>query len=48
MQNVSAQLQGKKVDGVTLVAPMLLTRETIAAPEIKSLWEFSRYRWDDQ
>jgi ribose transport system substrate-binding protein len=48
MQNVSAQLRGKKVNGVTLVSPMLLTRETIAAPEIKSQWEFSRYRWDNQ
>jgi ribose transport system substrate-binding protein len=48
MQNVSAQLRGKKVNGVTLVAPMLLTRETIAVPEIKSQWEFSRYRWDNQ
>ena len=48
MQHVGAQLRGEKVDGVTLVAPMLLTRETIAAPEIKSLWEFSRHRWDDQ
>jgi ribose transport system substrate-binding protein len=48
MQNVSAQLHGKKVKGVTLVAPMLLTRETIAAPEIERLWEFSRHRWDNQ
>jgi ribose transport system substrate-binding protein len=48
MQNVSAQLGGKKVNGVTLVAPMLLTQETIAAPEIKRQWEFSRYRWDTQ
>jgi ribose transport system substrate-binding protein len=48
MQNVSAALRGEKVDGVTLVSPMLLTREMITSPDIKSQWEFSRYRWSEQ
>lgn len=48
MQNVSAELRGERVRGVTLVSPMLLTRETIAAPEIKAQWEFSRYPWSEQ
>ncbi len=48
MQNVSAALRGEKVDGVTLVSPMLLTRETIDAPQIKAQWEFSRYPWSEQ
>ena len=48
MRNVSAQLRGEKVNGVTLVPPMLLTRETIADPEIRSLWEYSRYQWSEQ
>jgi ribose transport system substrate-binding protein len=48
MQNVSAALRGEKVDGVRLVSPMLLTRETITAPDIQSQWEFSRYQWSEQ
>lgn len=48
MQNVRAQLRGEKANGLTLVAPMLLTRETIATPEIKSLLEFSGDRWEKQ
>jgi ribose transport system substrate-binding protein len=48
MHNVSAALRGERVNGVTLVPPMLLTRETINAPDITSLWEFSRYRWSNQ
>jgi ribose transport system substrate-binding protein len=48
MHNVSAALRGERVNGVTLVPPMLLTRETINALDITSLWEFSRYRWSNQ
>lgn len=48
MQNVNAELRGEKVEGVTLVSPMLLMRETIAAQDIKAQWEFSRYRWAEQ
>jgi ribose transport system substrate-binding protein len=48
MQNVSAALRGEKVNGVTLVSPMLLTRENIDDPDIKSQWEFTRYRWSEQ
>jgi ribose transport system substrate-binding protein len=48
MHNVSAALRGEKVNGVTLVSPMLLTRETINTPGITSQWEFFRYRWSDQ
>jgi ribose transport system substrate-binding protein len=48
MQNVSAALRGEKVTGVTLVPPMLLTRENLDAPDIKSQWEFTRYRWSQQ
>ena len=48
MQNVSAALRGEKVNGVTLVPPMLLTRDNLDAPDIKSQWEFTRYRWSQQ
>ena len=48
MHNVSAALRGQKVNGVTLVSPMLLTRDAINAPDITSQWEFSRYRWSNQ
>jgi ribose transport system substrate-binding protein len=48
IQNVSAALRGENVNGMTLVSPILLTRETIAFPDIKSQWEFSRYQWGEQ
>ena len=48
MHNVVAALRGDKVDGVTLVPPLLLTRETIHAPDIKRQWDFSRYQWSEQ
>lgn len=48
MQNVISALRQEKVNGVTLVSPMLLTRETIDSPDIKSQWEFSQYRWSQQ
>lgn len=48
MQNVILALRQEKVNGVTLVSPMLLTRETIDSPDIKSQWEFSQYRWSQQ
>ena len=41
MQNVSAALRGKKVNGVTLVPPILLTRDNLDAPDIKSQWELA-------
>jgi ribose transport system substrate-binding protein len=48
MQNMTGALRGEKVNGVTLVSPMLLTRETIGGPDIQRQWEFSRYRWAEQ
>jgi ribose transport system substrate-binding protein len=48
MRNLDAQLRGETVNGVTLVAPILLTKETSRIPEINSLWEFARYSWREQ
>jgi ribose transport system substrate-binding protein len=48
MQNISAQLCGEQVRGLTQVAPMLLTRDTIGTPEITNLWAFSQYQWSNQ
>lgn len=48
MQNMDAELQGETVSGTTLVPPILVTRDTIAGPEIHSLWEFARYPWGTQ
>jgi len=48
MQNASAQLRGEKVQDVTLVSPILVTRDNLANPDVAKLWEFSRYRWDQQ
>ena len=47
MQNISAELRGQTVNGVTLVSPILLTRETFAT-EAEAEWEFSRYQWRQQ
>jgi ribose transport system substrate-binding protein len=48
MRNLDAQLRGETVKGVTLVPPILLTKETIRVAEINSLWEFARYPWREQ
>jgi ribose transport system substrate-binding protein len=48
MQNIIAQLHGQPVPGTTLVAPLLLTRDTINTPEFISLGGFSHYLWSDQ
>lgn len=48
MRNLDAQLRGEKVNDVTLVSPMLLTKEASRTPEINSLWEFVRYPWSEQ
>lgn len=45
---LEAQMHGETVRPVTLVPPLLLTRETINAPEIKRLWEFTEYPWGQQ
>lgn len=46
--NLDAQRRGEKVQPLTLVPPMLLTRQTISAPEITRLWQFSQFAWDRQ
>jgi ribose transport system substrate-binding protein len=48
MRNLTTQLQGGRVQGLTRVRPLLLTRQTLNAPEIVQLWEFTGYRWSDQ
>jgi ribose transport system substrate-binding protein len=48
MRNMDAQLRGQPVRGLTLVPPMLLTKETFHAQNIQSLWDFVHYRWSSQ
>jgi ribose transport system substrate-binding protein len=48
MRNLDAQLRGEKVNGVTLVPPILLTQETSGIPEINGLWGFLHYPWREQ
>jgi ribose transport system substrate-binding protein len=47
VRNLQAEMQGEKVDGSTLVPPILLTRDKLNAPAIMRLWEFPLYRWSD-
>jgi ribose transport system substrate-binding protein len=48
IENLDAQMRGEKVQPVTLVPPILLTRQTVSAPEITRLWQFSQFAWDQQ
>lgn len=47
MRNLQAQMRGETVEGITLVPPILLTRENLNSPAITRLWEFPLYRWSD-
>jgi ribose transport system substrate-binding protein len=47
MRNLQAQMRGQTVEGITLVPPILLTRENLNSPAITRLWEFPLYRWSD-
>ena len=48
MRNLDAQLRGEKVAGVTMVPPILLTRDTSHSSEINGLWDFARHPWREQ
>jgi len=48
MHNLDSQILGEAVKGVTLVPPILLTRETLNSPEVTNLWKFSLYHWAEQ
>ena len=48
IENLSAQRRGEKVKAVTLVSPILLTRQTINTPAITRLWEFTQFAWEQQ
>ena len=48
MRNLDAQLRGEPVRGLTLVPPMLLTKETFHTPDVQRLWEFVHYGWSSQ
>lgn len=44
-QNVEAEMRGEKVEGVTFVPPLLLTKESLGSTDISHLWEFVSYPW---
>jgi ribose transport system substrate-binding protein len=48
VQNVIRQMHSERVSGLTLVPPLLLTRQTIDTPQMKALWAFSNYDWSHQ
>jgi ribose transport system substrate-binding protein len=48
LKNLEAQIRGHGVSGITKVSPVLLTKETLNSPQVKRLWEFTRYQWSSQ
>lgn len=48
MENLMREMHGEAAPGLTLVPPLLLTRQTIDSPRIKALWAFSNYDWSRQ
>lgn len=48
MQNLVRLVHGEPVPGQTLVAPVLITRQTIDTPQVQALWAFSQYDWSRQ
>lgn len=48
MKNLLHQMRGESVPGLTQAPPLLLTRQTIDTPQIKSLRAFSKYDWSHQ
>ena len=46
--NLAAQMHGGNVKPKTLVSPLLLTRETLNAPGISRLWQFTDFAWKEQ
>lgn len=47
MHNLQMEMKGEKVNGLTLVPPVLLTRNNLDAPAIAGLWQFPLYHWSD-
>ena len=48
VSNLEAQVRGERIQPITLVPPLLLTRETANAPEITQLWQFTQFAWEQQ
>jgi ribose transport system substrate-binding protein len=46
MRNLESR--GHSAAGITLVVPLLLTRETLDSRDIQRLWEFVQYRWEQK
>jgi len=46
--NIENQIHGRSVQAVTLVPPLLMTRDTIDTPELRRLREFTRFPWSEQ
>jgi ribose transport system substrate-binding protein len=46
--NLNAEMHGKRVPPITLVPPLLLTRENMDDPQIKRLLEFNEFDWSEQ
>ena len=48
MQNLVRLMHREPAPGQTLVAPVLITRQTIDTPPVQDLWAFSHYDWSRQ
>jgi ribose transport system substrate-binding protein len=45
MRNLMAEMNGSRTEGMTRVAPLLLTRQTINESEIVQLWQYADAHW---
>ena len=48
MEKLRAQMSGRSIEGHTMVAPMLLTSESVASERVRALLEFPGYDWSRQ
>jgi ribose transport system substrate-binding protein len=48
LRNLNAMLRGEQAPGLTLVAPLLVTRATLNQPAVARQWVFADYDWSQQ
>ena len=48
MRNLIAQMHGEPTPGITLIPPILITRDNLHSPDILRLWDYQYYDWSQQ
>ena len=48
MSNLISQMHGKPTSGVTLVPPLLITKDNVHSSSISRLWDYQHYDWSRQ